>query len=88
MTLVGSFGLLYSRRKGWPLEDAVVQATLELPKPGGEATARIVQRVDLRGPLDDAQRARLLQIAGRCPVHRLLERPAVFEEMLVETTED
>ena len=28
--------------------------------------------VTLEGPLDDAQRARLLEIADRCPVHRTL----------------
>ena len=28
--------------------------------------------VHLRGPLDDGQRERLLQIANACPVHRIL----------------
>ena len=29
--------------------------------------------VELVGPLDEEQRARLLQIADRCPVHRTLD---------------
>jgi putative redox protein len=34
-------------------------------------------------PLDDAQRERLLQIAGKCPVHRIVAGPNAFAERLV-----
>ena len=34
---------------------------------------RIERRIDLTGDLTEAQRARLLQIADRCPVHRTME---------------
>jgi putative redox protein len=30
--------------------------------------------VTFEGPLDEGQRARLLEIANKCPVHRTLER--------------
>ena len=33
---------------------------------------RIERVIELEGPLDDAQRAKLLEIANRCPVHRTL----------------
>jgi putative redox protein len=33
----------------------------------------IAVSIELDGPLDDEQRARLLEISGRCPVHRTLE---------------
>jgi putative redox protein len=35
---------------------------------------RVNRLVTLEGALDDAQRARLLEIANKCPVHRTLER--------------
>ncbi|MBI2969874.1 MAG: OsmC family protein [Gammaproteobacteria bacterium] len=35
---------------------------------------RIGKRIRLAGPLSDAQRARLLEIADRCPVHKTLQR--------------
>ena len=35
--------------------------------------------VRLHGDLDEAQRARLMEIADRCPVHRTLERSARIE---------
>jgi putative redox protein len=36
--------------------------------------------VTLEGPLDDAQRAKLLEIANKCPVHRTLH-----SEVLIPT---
>ncbi|MCZ6918417.1 MAG: osmotically inducible protein C, partial [Gemmatimonadetes bacterium] len=33
---------------------------------------RIVRRLALEGDLDEAQRARLFEIADKCPVHRTL----------------
>ena len=41
---------------------------------------RIERVVDIRGPLDDEQRKRLLEIADKCPVHRTLH-----SEVLIET---
>lgn len=33
----------------------------------------IEREVELIGPLDDAQRQRILEIADKCPVHRTLQ---------------
>jgi putative redox protein len=33
---------------------------------------RIDRQIELAGPLDDAQRTKLLEIANKCPVHRTL----------------
>ncbi len=60
---------MYAQRKQWPLEEVEVElAYLER----GKERSVIERRVHLRGPLDDEQRTRLLQIANACPVHRLL----------------
>jgi putative redox protein len=72
---------LYSARKDWPLEDVAVRVELDEPDGGAK---RIRQYVELKGDLDDAQRERLRQIAGRCPVHRMLEGPVAFEEHLAD----
>lgn len=59
---------MYAAKKGWPLTDAPVQVHLDHQK-----DRTVVRRaVRLVGPLDDAQRARLLEVADRCPIHRLL----------------
>jgi uncharacterized OsmC-like protein/fermentation-respiration switch protein FrsA (DUF1100 family) len=71
---------MYAERKGWPLEEVTVQleharihAVDEQECDTREPRLDRMQRtVALAGELDDAQRARLLEIADRCPVHRTL----------------
>ncbi|MEY9844225.1 OsmC family protein [Streptacidiphilus sp. MAP5-3] len=58
---------MYAERKSWPLEDIRVHVAYEK---GPDGANRITRRIDLIGPLDDAQRARLLEIAERTPVTR------------------
>ncbi len=31
-----------------------------------------MQEISLKGDLDEAQRARLMEIAGKCPIHRTI----------------
>ncbi len=74
---------LYAGRKEWPLEDVKVEVSIEIPdRKAEDQTKRIHQSVTLIGPLDDTQRARLLDISGRCPVHRILEGPLAIDESL------
>ena len=71
---------LYARRKQWPL--AAVTVTLRHSKIHAADCAecetregkldRIETEIALEGTLDPEQRARLLEIAGKCPVHRTL----------------
>jgi len=69
---------LYAARKAWPLEALAVRVRYEAARPGGpgpEARGgdeRFDLTIELGGALDDAQRARLLEIAAKCPVHRTL----------------
>jgi len=76
---------MYARRKGWPLEHVSVDVThakahAEDNAGAGEGTGGKIDRfarvVRLEGDLDDARRARLMEIADRCPVHRTLEARA------------
>ena len=69
---------MYADRKGWPLERVEVKLTME--GQGGAHT--IHRRVHLQGPLDEEQRARLLEIAGKCPVHKTLTGTIAIESEL------
>ncbi|HWH34347.1 MAG TPA: bifunctional alpha/beta hydrolase/OsmC family protein [Acidimicrobiales bacterium] len=72
---------MYARRKHLPLEH--VRVTLEHRRhhaddcEGAEsspgAVEHIERRVEIEGDLSDDQRARLGEIAAKCPVHRTLE---------------
>ena len=71
---------MYARRKEWPLE--AVSVTLAHSRIHAADCAecetkdghidRIDREIALTGPLTGEQRARLLEIADRCPVHRTL----------------
>jgi putative redox protein len=71
---------LYARRKGWPLEKVEVSLRhTRIYAVDCEACAtkegkisRIERYISLTGPLSEEQRAQLLKIAERCPVHQTL----------------
>lgn len=65
---------LYAARKQWPLEGVRVAVRHER-----RDKDVFVREVELDGPLDDTQRARLLEIAEHCPVHRTLTDGAEIE---------
>lgn len=69
--------ILYARRKAWQIDNISVRGTFERittgdPVTGRTRTERITQEISLSGPLSDEQRARILEIAHKCPVHRTL----------------
>jgi putative redox protein len=82
---------LYATRKALPLEHVVVR--LQHAKVHAEDCAncetkpamidRIERTIELRGALDEAQRALLLQIAEMCPVHRTLSAKIEIRTTLV-----
>jgi len=71
---------MYARRKKWPLEHVTVR--LRHSREYAHDSARcetqdarltvLEREIALDGSLDDGQRARLLAIANRCPVHLTL----------------
>jgi uncharacterized OsmC-like protein len=83
--------ILYSRRKGWQIDHVSVRGTFERivtgdPVNGRTRTERITQEISLSGPLSEEQRARILEIAHKCPVHRTLANG--LEIVTLETSDD
>jgi putative redox protein len=60
---------MFAARKQWPLQGVEVQLRYSRRDAGGTAIERSIQ---LQGELDDTQRQKLLEIAEKCPIHRLL----------------
>ncbi len=82
---------MYADRKGWPLEGVWVNVTHQrgvieecedldvAPSKPRDVFTKIIK---LKGPLDSAQQARLLEIAEKCPVHRILKQSACMRSRL------
>ncbi len=76
---------MYARRKGWPLDHVRVDVShdkvhaQDADAANGGKADKFKRVIFLDGGLDGDQRARLLEIADRCPVHRTLERTSQIE---------
>lgn len=71
---------MYARRKGWQLTHVSVDITHDKvhaqdadEETTGKKIDRFDRRIRLEGELDAGQRAKLIEIADKCPVHRTLE---------------
>ena len=81
--------MLYARRKQWPLESVSVRLRQnrihakdckDCQQTEGYIH-RIERAVTVTGPLTEEQRARLQEIAHKCPVHKTLTSAIVVTEL-------
>jgi len=61
----------YAQRNAIPLEDVQVDVVRDATQERN-GTYRLTTTVTLTGDLSDAQRDRLLDVAAKCPVHKLM----------------
>lgn len=75
----------YANRKSIPLADVAVSIERDDTQER-QGTYRLRASLRLGGPLSDGQRAELLNVAGKCPVHKLMTQ--VTTEIVTELAED
>jgi putative redox protein len=66
---------MYANRKGWEL--GAVEVTAEYDSDARPTHFELTIRSPLEEELTDEQRERILVIAGKCPVHRILQTQEV-----------
>lgn len=84
---------MYANRKGWALEGVEIDVTTNRHKTSefpayqgdGDFVHEFRQRIVFKGDLTHEQKLRLLEIAGKCPVHRALTEPTFMIEELVDS---
>jgi uncharacterized OsmC-like protein len=82
---------MYARRKAWPLESVTVRLRHSRIHAADCADCetkegmldRIEREVKFIGALTDEQRAKLLEISNKCPVHRTLSSEVDIQTRLV-----
>ena len=70
---------MYSERKKWTVDH--IACTVKMHKEDGLQV--FVREVSVQGDLDADQRARLIEIANKCPVHKTLTAGSKVETVLV-----
>ena len=63
---------MYLNRKKWDISNIQVDISSDKEKPGSDL--EIYKSIKLKGNVDQKQLDRLHYIAGRCPIHRILEK--------------
>lgn len=83
---------MYAERKGWPLTGVDIELDFERfsakDYPAYTGTEQFVheiyENIVLQGDLSDEQKMRLLEIAKKCPVSRVIELPTYWRQMVVD----
>ena len=76
---------MYAGRKNWDIENISVTVTHSLRKTADDETKNVFSRVlNVTGKLESDARGRLVEIANKCPVHKMLEHGNIIETTLGE----
>ncbi len=81
---------MYADRKKWPLESVIVRLKhhkihaddCQACESKGGRVDHLERELELFGPLDNAQKQRLLEIADKCPVHKTLHSEVIITTKL------
>jgi uncharacterized OsmC-like protein len=81
---------MYARRKKWDLQEVKVHLShrkdytedMHNPEHGQSKIDHFDRLIEMDGNLDDTQKAKLMEIADKCPVHRTLHSDVVVKTEL------
>ena len=72
---------MYANHKGWDLTDVKIDVTFDWIAETSKSV--FTRKIELIGNLSDEQKDRLLKIADKCPVHKVLTNPTEIETSLI-----
>ena len=75
---------MYADRKKWPVTHIGVDVSYKKSGIGADMKSVFVRKITIEGALDEDQLKRMLQIADKCPVHKMLEAETEIRTELVD----
>lgn len=75
---------MYANLKNWPLEEVELHLSMEQIKDNTPQQTIIHVDIKLIGDLDDQQRERILKVAEKCPIHKILSNPITIETNIIQ----
>jgi putative redox protein len=66
---------MYIDKKGWDVERIDMELTIDIEKTETGQVSRIYSILDITGNITAEQKDRILEIAAKCPVNKLLTNP-------------
>ena len=73
---------MYAERKKWELKSISCEAKMERTVISGVQQTKVSQQFIFEGTLTDEQKGRLIEIGGKCPVHKTLSASVLIELLL------
>ncbi|AIM36779.1 OsmC family protein [Sphingobacterium sp. SG20118] len=74
---------MYADRKKWNLEEVCIKLSYETLKSELQQNTYIQCHISFKGDLDQVQKERLLQIADKCPIHKIMSNPIIISSNLI-----
>jgi putative redox protein len=73
---------MYADRKSIPLDSIKIHLAISDEEEMDQST-RITRKIEFGGDLSEAELSRLMQIADKCPIHKILSNPIQIETTTV-----
>ena len=75
---------MYAAHKGYVLKNLRIDLSLFSEKAGGKDRHRVLKEIYFEGEFDESARKRLLNVAERCPVQKMLKGEVNYETVFGE----
>ncbi|WP_051189670.1 OsmC family protein [Daejeonella oryzae] len=75
---------MYADRKNWPIDKIRVELYLDVVKSELQQTTFIKRHIHFEGDITEEQKSRLLDIADKCPLHKVMTNPIVISTNILD----
>jgi putative redox protein len=78
---------MYADKKGWDVDRIDLEVSIHIDKTETGQVSNIVSHIVISGQVTTEQKNRMLEIARKCPLYRLLTNPVNISTNLIDELE-